>query len=379
MADTLEELQEIVAALKQLGEQGRQPEILGRLNILRHAAEAIRKAWSGSWLGYHANVYYEGFQSPRAGASFSTEWGLEPGRFVPDATTGSWIEYDPDDVARAILERTGGREMVSADDFDRMARVQFTTHKNDMLSILELEWSSSQSEFMANLKEDMSKIMLLSEDEHLDGQFRGNIISRDRRALNGGRQIPPHARVLAQIASRIATVDAIASLAETARRVASHVSRQRQMTRPGSSMGTKVFIGHGHSPVWRELKDFLEDQLGLEVEEFNRVSTAGVSIANRLMSMLNSTTIAFLVMTGEDEQSHGELRPRENVVHEAGLFQGRLGFERAIILLEDGCTKFSNNTGLGHIKFPEQYIRAAFQDVRDVLEREGVLKPRAVG
>jgi hypothetical protein len=31
---------------------------------------------------------------------------------------------------------------------------------------------------------------------------------------------------------------------------------------------------------------------------------------------------------------------RRHVVHEAGLFQGRLGFERAIILLEDGCKSF---------------------------------------
>jgi predicted nucleotide-binding protein len=38
-----------------------------------------------------------------------------------------------------------------------------------------------------------------------------------------------------------------------------------------------------------------------------------------------------------------------NVIHEAGLFQGRLGFERAIILLEDGCEEFSNIQGYGQI------------------------------
>jgi predicted nucleotide-binding protein len=42
-----------------------------------------------------------------------------------------------------------------------------------------------------------------------------------------------------------------------------------------------------------------------------------------------------------------------NVVHEAGLFQGRLGFERAIILLEEGCKSFSNIEGLGQIRFPK--------------------------
>ena len=152
-----------------------------------------------------------------------------------------------------------------------------------------------------------------------------------------------------------------------------HLSRQRIHQQMDQSTGEWVFIGRGRSPVWRELKDFLKDKLGLPVEEFNRIPAAGVSITERLSEMLNSATIAFLVMTGEDEQPSGELRARENAVHEAGLFQGRLGFKRAIVLLEEGCGKFSNNAGLVHISFPRDNIKAAFQDIREVLEREGVL------
>src|SRR6266446_5058935 len=49
-----------------------------------------------------------------------------------------------------------------------------------------------------------------------------------------------------------------------------------------AAVGTNVFIGHGHSLVWRELKDFLEDRLGLSVDEFNRVPVAGVPTSARL-------------------------------------------------------------------------------------------------
>jgi predicted nucleotide-binding protein len=63
---------------------------------------------------------------------------------------------------------------------------------------------------------------------------------------------------------------------------------------------------------------------------------------------------------------------RENVVHEIGLFQGRLGFGRAIILLEEGCEEFSNIQGLGQIRFPKGNIGAKFEDIRAVLEREGL-------
>jgi hypothetical protein len=136
--------------------------------------------------------------------------------------------------------------------------------------------------------------------------------------------------------------------------------------------GTNVFIGHGRSHLWRHLKDFLEDTLHLSIDEFDQVSTAGIQTVERLSQMLNDAAIAFLVMTAEDEQKDG--KQRENVVHETGLFQGRHGFKRAIVVLEEGCEKFSNIAGLGHIPFPKGNIMAAFEDIRRVLEREGLLR-----
>src|SRR4051794_236385 len=108
----------------------------------------------------------------------------------------------------------------------------------------------------------------------------------------------------------------------------------------------KIFIGHGRSRAWKDLKDFLFERLKLEYDEFNRESAAGLSTTERLIDMLNSACFAFLVMTAEDEHADGQHHARENVIHEIGLFQGRLGFERAIILLENGCTQFSNIVGL---------------------------------
>jgi hypothetical protein len=131
--------------------------------------------------------------------------------------------------------------------------------------------------------------------------------------------------------------------------------------------GQKVFIGHGRSPVWRELKDFLQDSLHLTIDEFTRVPIAGVATSNRLEEMLEDAAFAFLILTAEDEAADGKLHARENVVHEAGLFQGKLGFKKAILLLEDTCEKFSNIEGLGYIPFPTGKIRAAFEDIRKVL------------
>lgn len=125
--------------------------------------------------------------------------------------------------------------------------------------------------------------------------------------------------------------------------------------------------------IWRTLALFLRERLSLPYEEFNREPVAGRSTVERLEEMLGLASFAFIVLTGEDEGADGSLRARENVVHEAGLFQGRLGFRKAIILLEDGCNEFSNIQGLGQIRFPRGDIEKSYEQIRGVLEREGLL------
>lgn len=135
----------------------------------------------------------------------------------------------------------------------------------------------------------------------------------------------------------------------------------------------KVFIGHGQSLMWLKLQRFLETKLGLETEEFNSISTAGLAITERLENMLDVAGFAFLVATAEDEHSDKKIYARMNVVHEAGLFQGRLGFKKAIVLLEEGCEEFSNIHGLVQIRFAKGRIETVFEDIRQVSEREGLM------
>ena len=89
--------------------------------------------------------------------------------------------------------------------------------------------------------------------------------------------------------------------------------------------------------------------------------------------MLYHAGFALLVMTAEDEHADQRIHARENVIHEVGLFQGRLGFNKAIILLEEGCEPFSNIHGLTQIRFPRGQIMSISEEIRRVLERERIL------
>lgn len=373
--NTLTELQSIVNRLERLTTQSKEPNIHGPLLDLTQAANTVGKAWSGSWIGYHANVYYKDLQSPPPGAHFSPEWGSETPVFGQH-TTGDWVTQDPEQVQTAIYRLAGNPRIILAHEFNALARTEFNRNKNDLLSILDVEMSHSNSQFLIDQREGVTGLSLLSESGYIERIRPEKFMSRDSLALSQGAWVPPHIRVLAQVVSIQTTIQRIESLAEIARLIGSHVRRSSHRRNRDSSQGNRVFIGHGRSHIWRELKDFLEDQLGLRVDEFNRVQIAGIATVHRLQTMLDSAAIAFLVMTGEDELPSGRFRARENVVHEVGLFQGRLGFDRAIILLEEGCDEFSNIAGLGQTRFPKNNIRAAFQDVREVLEREGIVSTR---
>jgi predicted nucleotide-binding protein len=76
------------------------------------------------------------------------------------------------------------------------------------------------------------------------------------------------------------------------------------------------------------------------------------------------------VLTAEDETSEGGKRARQNVVHEAGLFQGVVGFHRAILLIQRGLEEFSNVHGLQHIVFDGEKIDQTFFELQRVLKRE---------
>lgn len=132
----------------------------------------------------------------------------------------------------------------------------------------------------------------------------------------------------------------------------------------------KIFIGHGRSVGWRDLKDHLQDKHGYQVVAYETGARAGHAIRDILEEMMAEASFAILVMTGEDTQADGAIRSRQNVIHEAGLFQGKLGFPRAIILLEEGVEAFSNVDGIQYIGFAKGKIKETFGDVLAVLKRE---------
>jgi predicted nucleotide-binding protein len=340
---------------------------------IKKAATTIGQAASGSWMGYHANVYYAGLHPPPAGARFSVEWGLME-CWPIEATVGDWREFSNEQIRSAIRSLSASADISAYRQVSSNAADKFKAYKSEVESILTIALSRKKDVLLDGLLKDTLALKLFGSNGVVDElRPKGHVISRDMTAVSQGTHVPPHFAVFAEVIALEHSVGVLALLAELTRKAGSHLTRINAVGGKMTKEGNRVFIGHGHSPLWRELKDFLENRLHLPVDEFNRVPTAGLHTIQRLSEMLDSASFAFLIMTAEDETADKTLQARMNVVHEAGLFQGRLGFNRAIILLEEGCAQFSNIFGLNHIPFHPNNIRSAFEDVRAVLEREAIV------
>jgi hypothetical protein len=343
------------------------------LSSLEDSVKKVGASWSGSWIGYHALVYYDGLRPPPAGATFSVEWGLNGlSRF---GSRGEWRQFSSEEVKEIILNSAARPDLSEAERMRAAGTELFQTKREEVVSILHSVASTRKDAYLNKLLEEAGKIRVFTKIDFVDfWKPKGQLVSRDSGAVLQGLTLPPHLDILADVHLLRDPMLACKELGWIASNGAAHIARMDRNDRRAERTGTNVFIGHGRSSVWKDLKDFTSERLCLPWDEFNRVPVAGITNIARLSEMLDAASIGFIILTAEDEQADGKLHARMNAVHEAGLFQGRLGFTRAIVLLEEGCEEFSNIQGLGQIRFPKGNVGAVFEEIRRVLEREGIIE-----
>jgi hypothetical protein len=131
----------------------------------------------------------------------------------------------------------------------------------------------------------------------------------------------------------------------------------------------RIWIIHGgKSPIWQLVAAFLVREMKLQYTEFNDPNAIRVSITARVAEMVSSSNLAVAVMTAADVTESGARRARQNVVHEIGVAQGRLGFDRVVVMRERGIEDFSNIDGIVYVPFEAAMPEEAFSDLRNHIE-----------
>lgn len=346
--------------------------IIRIFDSLDNSINKVTQSWSNSWIGYQAYVYYAGFTSPQPGDNFSIEWGFQS--MFNSPVSDNWQQYNYEQVLNVIL----GIADISQDEVNSiekslaLSKKIFQESKNDFITIIEILYNQNKEQYLEKILDEATNIKIFSQSDFINGMRPTQAVTRDSEALMQGIKTPPHISFQTYLLSLKSIKLGLENLITCQKKAEIYIKK----TFKDNSMDSDqkyIFIGHGRSVVWKELKDFLKDRLNLNWDEFNRESTAGVATSERLQEMVDSSKFAFIVMTAEDEHSDGNKHARENIVHEAGLFQGKLGFRKAIILLEEGCAEFSNIFGLGQIRFPKGNLEPKFEEIRRVLEREKII------
>lgn len=335
------------------------------------ACSTLKRAWSGGRVGYHARIYTRDLQPVRPGWFFDTEYA---GMNFNDRTEGEWAEFPQETIIDEIFFRAGVENIDCLKTEANKIEAVFNESKEELLTLLTYLTKAGEGLF-GELVGDVEVIRShYTKKDLAQSMHKGKQIgTRDQKAFSQGIHTPPHELIELSIAEINSYTHQIESLGKISKRAANYLILSIRTKEKSNTMANKVFIGHGRSTIWKDLKIFLRDRLSLDSTEFNIESAAGMATTERLSQMLDEAVFAFIIMTGEDTHEDGTTHARENVCHELGLFQGKLGFKKAIPLLEKECQEFSNIIGLGQIRFPKGDLYPVTEEIRKVLEREGII------
>lgn len=130
-----------------------------------------------------------------------------------------------------------------------------------------------------------------------------------------------------------------------------------------------IFIGHGRSVLWRDIKDHLHDKHMFEIQAYETDDRSSGYIFENVENMIKKASFAILILTNEDEMVNGIFRSRQNVIHELGFSQAKLGRKNTLVVIEENVDWPSNIQGIDYFYFSKGNIREVFGDIVSALEK----------
>lgn len=116
-------------------------------SVIDRVNEGVRitaRAWSRSWLGYQAHVYYRGLQTPPPGDHFSSEWGFE--RAFSNSNSDNWVEMSIEDVEGAIYNIAGSPNLSDLKVRSSEITKLFRKFQSELVGLLTVDLERTRSE-----------------------------------------------------------------------------------------------------------------------------------------------------------------------------------------------------------------------------------------
>lgn len=340
---------------------------------LNGSCDRVARAWCGSWWGYHASVYLEGFRPHSSADSFNTSWGIAMSR------GGPWVELDLEEVRTEILRRAGDIALSGVRDASHAAEEAFDDVRREATPLIDPRSDASLRDTLKQCRLDLAKLR-----NHVDERIwlasqlpQLNPMAGDERALSAGVKPPHHLRVQAEFVRWASSADALDQLGDICLQAAQYAEQREggSMERTPSSgvpARTRIFLVHGHDTA---LKDRVARHVHLLTGQPPIILEEQPGGSRTIIELIElhaaEAAFAIVLLTGDDEgrkrgftaRTSGAIekrlkpklpvllrRARQNVVLELGYFMARLGRDHVCALYEDGVELPSDFAGVKYLR-----------------------------
>ncbi|MFA0833113.1 MAG: hypothetical protein ACC609_03805 [Methanobacterium formicicum] len=200
------------------------------LTDLLEIINEIEQSWSGSWIGYHANLYYNDFQKPPTNEKFDIMNGL------PNLQNSNWEEKSKSDIIRFINARYNGSKLAQiSSNFPVQQLLDIKTQFCAELAFIR-SFNNFENEIAILDKLDDENDVKWRSPERILNEIRPkNGVTRDQKALSQGVRTPPHIDCRVKVLSLIDLI----SYTESFLRLSNRLTRQVE-SRMSIKNGIKV-------------------------------------------------------------------------------------------------------------------------------------------
>lgn len=265
-------------------------ELAGRLSeepyqayvtALQKAVRQLDASWSGSWIGYHARVYLEGFAPRTAEVFFDAMTGFDA---MFSRMHGPWRVYEHEAVKELLFERVlgpdGRREL---NELAREMHDYFLDMKSSMIALLDALLSSYKDRPLKELREKLeSTTPFMTASGFVKVQMPRTVMTQDNGALAEGLRVPPHKEGEAWLMQVRSHATQLTELARLAERGAKYVDRKTRLSVAGVLNQLKeTFVSEKSQQGERKIRTgrgstvFAGDMPNATVQQANSSSAGG--------------------------------------------------------------------------------------------------------
>lgn len=226
----------------------------------------IEESWSGSWIGFHSNLYYIGFKKPKWDESFDAEWGSLHG--IPE----SWRENSYDEISSYINTIYQGKDISCIQDFLNQ-QVEYTKELQQNINT-ELSLIRSFKNFDKEI-EILDKLESIkwgtSQRKFIDVWKPKQHITRDSFAMHQGIKIPPHIEYRSNVFYFLSVISDIENFIKLSQRLIRQIEIRENFTSEGEtvleSISNVLNICKRFHNVARQLRNRYNKRSTLEIED----------------------------------------------------------------------------------------------------------------